>query len=37
LRIDRAKRLKDLEQENARLKQMVAEKELDNRILREAL
>jgi putative transposase len=28
MRADQAKRLKDLEQENARLKQMVAEKEL---------
>lgn len=37
MRTDQAKRLKDLEQENARLKQMVAEKELDIRILREAL
>lgn len=32
-----AKRLKHLEQENARLKKLLAEKDLDNDILREAL
>jgi transposase-like protein len=32
-----AKRLKDLEKENARLKRLLAEKELDNSILKEAL
>ncbi|PLX33556.1 MAG: hypothetical protein C0600_00205 [Ignavibacteria bacterium] len=37
MRTDQAKRLKELEQENARLKQMVAEKELDIRILQEGL
>jgi len=37
MRIDQAKRLKELEQENARLKRIVAEKELDNLILKEAM
>ena len=37
MRTDQAKRLKDLEQENARLKHLVAEKELDIRILQEGL
>lgn len=32
-----AKQLKDLEKENARLKKLLAEKELDNDILKEAL
>lgn len=32
-----AKRLKELEKENARLKKLLAEKDLDNDILREAL
>ncbi len=32
-----AKQLKDLEKENARLKRLLAEKELDNDILKEAL
>jgi putative transposase len=32
-----AKRLKELERENARLKKLLAEKELDNSILKEAL
>lgn len=32
-----AKQLKELEKENARLKKLLAEKELDNDILREAL
>jgi transposase-like protein len=36
LRIDQAKRLKELERENARLKKLVAEQALDNDILREA-
>ena len=33
---DQAKRLKDLERENARLKRLLAEAELDKAILREA-
>ena len=37
LRIDQAKRLKALEKENLRLKRLVAEKELDLQILKEAL
>ena len=36
VRTDQAKRLKDLERENARLKRLVAEAELDKAILREA-
>jgi putative transposase len=36
LRTDRAKRLKDLEKENARLKRLLADAELDKAILREA-
>jgi len=36
LRLDQAKRLKTLEQENARLKTLVAEQALDNAILKEA-
>ena len=36
LRMDQAKRLKDLERENARLKKLLAEAELDKAILREA-
>ena len=36
LRIDQAKRLKSLERENARLKKLVAEAELDKAILKEA-
>ncbi len=36
LKVDQAKRLKTLEQENARLKRLVAEAELDKAILREA-
>jgi transposase-like protein len=36
LRMDQAKRLKDLEKENARLKRLLADAELDNAILREA-
>ena len=34
---DHVKRLKELEQENARLKKLLAEKDLDNDILKEAL
>ena len=37
LRTDQAKRLKDLEKENARLKSLVADKELDIQILKEAI
>jgi transposase-like protein len=36
LRIDQAKRLKDLERENGRLKKIVADQQLDMAILREA-
>jgi len=36
LRIDQAHRLKELEQENARLKRLVADLSLDNAILKEA-
>jgi transposase-like protein len=36
LRMDQAKRLKELERENARLKKLVAEQALDNAILKEA-
>jgi len=36
LRTDQAKRFKDLERENARLKKLLAEAELDKAILREA-
>jgi putative transposase len=36
LRIDQAKRPKDLEKENARLKRLLADAELDKAILREA-
>lgn len=35
LRLDQAKRLKELERENARLKKLVADQALDNSILRE--
>jgi putative transposase len=35
LKVDQAKRLKELERENARLKRIVADKELDIAILRE--
>ena len=35
LRIDQAKRLKELEKENARLKKLVADQALDNAILKE--
>jgi putative transposase len=34
--MDQARRLKELEKENARLKKLVAEQALDNAILREA-
>jgi len=36
LRVDQAKRLRDLEKENARLKKLVADLSLDKDILREA-
>ena len=36
LRVDQARRLKDLEQENTRLKKVVADFALDNAILKEA-
>ena len=36
LRMDQAKRFKDLEKENVRLKKLLAEAELDKAILREA-
>jgi len=36
LRLDQAKRLKDLEKENARLKKLVADLSVDNQILKEA-
>ena len=35
MRIDQARKLKDLEQENARLKRLVADLSLDNQILKE--
>jgi transcriptional regulator with XRE-family HTH domain len=35
MRIDQAKRLKELEQENSRLKKIVADQALDNLILKE--
>ena len=37
MRTDQAKRLKELEQENARLKKLIADQALDNAILKEAL
>ncbi len=37
MKSDEAKRLKELELENRRLKEMLAESELDKRILKEAL
>jgi putative transposase len=36
LRLDQAKRLKELEKENTRLKKLLAEQSLDNAILKEA-
>ena len=36
MRLDQAKRLKQLEKENARLKKLVADLSLDNQILKEA-
>ena len=36
LRIDQAKRLKELEQENSRLRKLVADLSMDNAILKEA-
>jgi transposase-like protein len=36
LKVDQAKRLKELEKENARLKKLLAESELDKAILKEA-
>jgi transposase-like protein len=37
LRVDQAKRLKELEKENARLKKLVADQALDNAILKEVV
>jgi putative transposase len=36
MRVEQARKLKDLEQENTRLKKMVADLSLDNEILKEA-
>ena len=36
MRVDQARRLKELEQENSRLKKLVADLSLDNAILKEA-
>jgi putative transposase len=36
MRVDQARRLKELEQENTRLKKLVADLSLDNAILKEA-
>jgi transposase-like protein len=36
LRVDQARRIKEMEQENARLKKLVANLSLDNQILKEA-
>lgn len=36
MRVDQARRLKELEQENSRLKRLVADISLDNAILKEA-
>ena len=36
MRVEQAKRLKELEQENSRLKKLVADISLDNAILKEA-
>ena len=37
MRVDQAKRLKELEKENGRPKRLVADKELDIQILKEAM
>ena len=37
MRVEQAKRLKDLEKENSRLKKLVADISLDNAILKEAM
>ena len=37
MRVNQAKRLKELEKENSRLKRLVADKELDLQILKEAM
>jgi putative transposase len=37
MRTDQAKRLKEFERENAQLKKLVADKALDNSILKEAI
>ena len=37
MRVDQAKRLKELEKENARLKKLVADLSLDNEILKETV
>jgi hypothetical protein len=37
MRTDQAKRLKDLERQNAQLKKLVADQALDNSILKEAI
>ena len=37
MRTDQAKRLKELERENARLRKLVADQALDNSILKEAI
>ena len=37
MRVEQARRLKDLEKENARLKKLVADLSLDNSILKEAV
>ena len=37
LQLDQAKRLKELEKENSRLKRLVADQALDNAIMKEAL
>ena len=36
MRLDQAKRLKELDRENSRLKKLLAEQALDNAILKEA-
>ena len=37
MRVDQAKRLKEIEQENSRLKKLVADLSLDNAILKETV